>query len=144
MDYYLHARIVFHYTLLYNISVPNISQGDVLRNLRQPIWISSLVPVTPQNVSSMWSIPVGTFSALSLDEGNRYSFVALNAYSQHYLVSVSNGCSLAIYCTGCTCHLKPTVLQDQMPLDHVQQGRYLYTCCRQNTNSCETVLVEAQ
>jgi len=39
-------------------------------------------------------------------------------------------CSVAIYCTGCNCHLEPQVVQDQVTLDRIQRGRYLYTCCR--------------
>ena len=59
--------------------------------------------------------------------------------SRRFSISVRR-CSVAIYCTGWTCHLRPTVLQGQIPLGHIQWGRYLYTCCRRKTNCCETVL----
>jgi hypothetical protein len=46
--------------------------------------------------------------------------------STRFSISVRR-CSVAIYCTGCTCHLKPAVLQGQIHLNHIQEGRYLYT-----------------
>jgi hypothetical protein len=42
------------------------------------------------------------------------------------------------------CHLNPTAVQHQIPLYHTQRDRYLYTCYKQNTNSWQTVLEEAQ
>jgi hypothetical protein len=95
VHFYLHAMTVFHYTLLYHIPIPNFSQG-VLHNTRQSIWRSSLCPATLQTVLFMWPIPVVTFPALSPDEGDRRSYIALNAYSQHDLVSVSDWCCVAI------------------------------------------------
>jgi len=49
----------------------------------------------------MWPMQVGKFSALSHEKGNRSSLMTIKAYSQHYLVSVSDGCSVAIYFTRC-------------------------------------------
>ena len=46
-------------------------------------------------------------------------------------------CSVAIHSTGCIGYLKPTVVQDQIPLDHIERGRYLYTFCRKDKNSCK-------
>ena len=83
---------------------------------------------------------LGRFQALSLDEGNRSTIYGTKClHSTGFSISVRR-CSVAIYCTGCTCYLKPTVLQDQIPLDHIQWGRYLYSCCRENTNSHDLVL----
>jgi hypothetical protein len=130
LHYYLHCMTVFHYTPLYHIPNPNVSQCDVLQNTRHSIWTSSLCPATTQGVfltpilltwsigwapineikwqmgfnsafkGLIWSIPVVTFPALSTDERNRYSFMALNAYSQHDTASVSDWCCVAIYCTA--------------------------------------------
>ena len=49
---------------------------------------SSLCPATLQNVFFMWSVEEGTFPALSPDEGNRFSFMALNGNTQNDLRSV--------------------------------------------------------
>jgi len=45
----------------------------------------------PTQCTFVWSIQVGTFPALPPDRANRSSFMTLNAYSQHDLVSVSDG-----------------------------------------------------
>jgi hypothetical protein len=62
----------------------------VLQNTRQSIWTSSLCPATLQNVFFMLSMQVGTLPALSPDKRNRSSFMTLNTYSQHDLVSMSD------------------------------------------------------
>jgi hypothetical protein len=63
--------------------------------------------------------------------------------STRYSIS-GRRCSVAIYCTGCTRHFKPTVLEDMIILYHIDRGKYLYTCCKQNTYSCVIVLEEDQ
>jgi hypothetical protein len=67
------------------------------------------------------------FSTLSLEEGNSCSFIIR-------VRIVLCGDTLH----SCDCHLKPDTLY------HILWGRYLYSCCRQNTNSWQTLLEEAQ
>jgi len=123
--------------------VSNVSYCDVLQNIWQSIWTSSLAPATLHNVFSMLSIWGGTFTALSADEGQIFLYGTKCFQSTRFSTTVRR-CSVAIYFTGCNSHLKPTVPQGQVTLGHVQWGRYLYTSCRQNTNSCDLVLEEAQ
>jgi len=85
-----------HYTLMYHILIPNFSLCDVMwcdviQNTWQSIWTTSLWPATLTKVIFKWSIWDGTLPVLSSDEGNRSTFMKLNAYSQHYFVSVSEG-----------------------------------------------------
>jgi hypothetical protein len=67
----------------------------------------------------MCSIPDVTIPALSPDEGNRSSFMAPKC-----LQSTGSSVSVSLVLCGdilhsCTCHVKLTVLQDQIHLDHI-------------------------